>query len=63
MDKLASHERANEFSSEFLKLIRTKMLVVETLNGKGTKNGRASAMNIARYLNDIRRKLPEEPQA
>ncbi|RBR27001.1 uncharacterized protein FIESC28_00269 [Fusarium coffeatum] len=47
MDKLASHNKANELSSEFLKLIRTKMLVVETLNGKGTKNGRASAMNIA----------------
>ncbi|CAG7566085.1 unnamed protein product [Fusarium equiseti] len=47
MDKLASHDKSNDFSRDFLKMIRTKMLVVESINGNGKKNGRASAMSIA----------------
>ena len=58
MDRLESYENSNNFTRKFLTMIRTKMLVIESQNGNGTKNGRASAMSIAGYIYDIRRDLP-----
>ena len=63
MDGLESYKNSNNFTRKFLKMIRTKMLVIESQNGNGTKNGRASAMSIAGYIYDMRQNLPNGPPA
>jgi serine/threonine protein kinase len=49
--------KSNAFVREFLDMIRTKMLIVESPKANGTKNGRASAKNIAGDLDSIRKHL------
>lgn len=58
MDALASNAtvKSNAFADKFLYMIRTRMLIIESLKDDGTKNGRASAGNISGDLDNLREK-------
>jgi hypothetical protein len=56
MKELVNHKRTNGFVCEFIEIIQTRMLIIESLKGDGTKNGRASTKNIAGDLDDMRKK-------
>jgi len=63
MDRLASHDKSNDFSRNFVNIIRKSMLVIEPVSRNATKKGRANAMTIAGYLDDMRKKLPKWPRS
>ncbi|CEF74399.1 unnamed protein product [Fusarium graminearum] len=60
MDALASNAtvKSNAFADKFLYMIRTRMLIIESLKDDGTKNGRASAAG-----NDTLHNSTVRPQA
>lgn len=62
MEELLDHKRANGFSRGFIEMIQMRMLIVESLKGDGTKNGRASTKNIAGTLDGLRKKYFRESQ-